>query len=121
MGDPDPVHVPDVVPDEWVASYRNELRAQRHDQLAREVTRLAESSRRDTWVLLTASGFCVLMLLVALGGLSTIAGAAGVSTTSVLVVLAAFGTCLWLVHRCRRGTSDGQRGSAQSPVTSWPW
>jgi hypothetical protein len=59
-------------------------------------------------VLLAASGFCVLMLLVALGGLSTIAGATGMSTASVLVVLAALGMCLWLVHRCRRGSrSEG--------------
>jgi hypothetical protein len=108
MRDPDQVRVPDVVPDGWVASYRSELRAQRHDQLAREMTRLVESSRRDSRVLLAASGFCVLMLVVALGGLSTIAGAAGVSTASVLVVLAAFGACLWLVHRCRRGSrSEG--------------
>jgi hypothetical protein len=108
MRDPDQVRVPEVVPDEWVASHTDELRAQRHDQLMREMTRLAESSRRDSWVLLTASGFCVLLLLVALGGLTTIADATGVSRASVLVVLAAFGACLWLVHRCRRGSrSEG--------------
>jgi hypothetical protein len=103
MRDPDQVGVPDVVPDDWVASYRDELRAQRHDQLAREMTRLVESSRRDSWALLAASGFCVLMLLVALGGVSALAGATGMSPASFLLVLAVFGTCLWLVHRCRRG------------------
>jgi hypothetical protein len=108
MRDPDQVRVPEVVPDEWVASYRNELRAQRHDHLAREVARLAESSRRGSWVLLAASGFCVLMLLVALGGVTALADATGISAASVLVVLAAFGSCLWLVHRCRRGSrSEG--------------
>lgn len=104
MRDPDRAQVPDVVPDEWVASYRNELRAQRHDQLARAMTRRAESSRRDAWALLAASGFCVLMLLVALGGVTVLAGPAGRSAASVRVLLAAFGTCLWLVHRCRRGS-----------------
>jgi Flp pilus assembly protein TadB len=105
MRDPDQVRVPDVVPDAWVTSYRSEQRARRHDQLAREITRVAESSRRDSWILLAASGLCVLMLLVALGAVTRLAG---MSVTSVLVVLAAFGTCLWLVHRCRRGSrSEG--------------
>lgn len=104
MRDPDQVRVPDVVPEEWVASYRDELRAQRHDQLEREMIRLAESSRRDSWVLLVASGFCVLMLLVALGGVTALGGATGMAGPSMLVVLAAFGACLWLVHRCRRGS-----------------
>jgi hypothetical protein len=110
MRDPDHVRVPDVVPDEWVARYRDELRAARHEQLAREVTRLAQASRRDSWALLVASGFCMLMLVVALVRLATItgpSGPSGPSVTSALAVLAAFGVCLWLVHRCRhRSGSD---------------
>jgi Flp pilus assembly protein TadB len=103
MRDPDQVRVPDVVPDEWVASYRDDRRAQRHEQLAREMTRLAESSQRDSWVLFVAGGLCLLMLLVALG-VTALAGPIGMSARPVLVVLAVFGVCLWLVGRCRRGS-----------------
>jgi hypothetical protein len=91
--------VGDPVPDD--------IRAARHDQLAREVGRLVETSRRDSWALAAASGFCVLMLVVALGGVTTIARPTGMSAAAVLVVLAGFSTCLWLVHRCRRGTPSG--------------
>jgi hypothetical protein len=104
MRDPGQVRVPDVVPDEWVTEYRDEVRAARHEQLAREVGRLIETSRRDSWVLLAASGFCVLMLVVALAGVTTVARPAGMSAGAVLVVVAAFSICLWLVHRCRRGS-----------------
>jgi uncharacterized membrane protein len=104
MRDPDRVRVPDVVPDGWVASYRDELRARRQAQLAREVTRLADSSRRDSSALLAAGGFCGLMLLVAL--VTVRGGAPGRSAVLALGVVAAFGTCLWLVHRCTAGSGS---------------
>jgi hypothetical protein len=101
MQDPEQGHVPDVVPAEWVASYRAE-RTERQLLLVNELERLERASRRDTSFLLAASWLCLLLLAVALGWVGTIARSTG-AWVPAITVLTAFASCLWFARRGQGG------------------
>lgn len=103
MHDPDQGGIPDVVPAEWVASWRDE-RTDRHVLLMDELTRLDQASRRDTSLLLAASWLCLLLLAVTLGWVGTIARSAGLWVAAI-AGLSALATCLWFVHS-GKGSED---------------
>lgn len=105
MGEPRQIRVPDRVPDDWVVHYRDELRGRRHHLLTEELARIERASRRDTSILLAANSLCVLLLIGALGWAGMTARSTGTLVT--VAVLAAFSTCLRLVHRSRARGADG--------------
>jgi hypothetical protein len=100
MQEPDQGGVPDVVPAEWVPSYRAE-RTERQVLLVNELERLDRASRRDTSFLLAASWLCLLLLAIAFGWVGTNARPAG-TWLAPTVVLSAFAPCPWLIHRAQR-------------------
>ena len=81
------MQVPDRVPEEWVAHYPDELRGRRHHLLTEELARIERASRRDTSILLAG----------ALSWAGMIARSS--ETLATVTALAAFSTCVWLVHR----------------------
>jgi|AntRauTorcE11897_2_1112592.scaffolds.fasta_scaffold31434_2 cytochrome c-type biogenesis protein CcmH/NrfG len=93
------MQAPDRVPEEWVAHYRVELRGRRHHLLTEELARIERASRRDTSILLAANSPCAILLAGALSWAGMIARSTGALVTVTVAVLAAFSTCVWLVHR----------------------
>lgn len=113
--DPEPVRIPDHVPDAWVVRYHDEWRERRDDRLAVDLARIERSMRRDTALLLGAATLCTVMLVVALGWVGAAVGLGDVEVPAlaVAVVLAAFWTCLRLVRRAARRHPRG--GTAHTP------
>lgn len=93
--------VPDHVPDEWAARYTD---PRPEDVWATRLAEIERSARSDTRWLTLAGVMCVLVLLLALGWAGLVMRAAlAQRAVTIVVIAAAFGVCLWLVHRTHRG------------------
>lgn len=92
--------VPESVPDEWTTRYADR---RSNDPWAERLAEIERNAQREMRLLIAAAAMCGVVLLVALGW-ATLALVSDVDRAAVGagVILAAFGICLWQVHRALR-------------------
>lgn len=103
--------VPDYVPDEWTTRY---AAPRPNDPWAQQLAEIERTARRETRLLTAVAAMCGVVLLVALGWtMLALVSDLDRAAVGVGVILAAFGICLWQVHRALRQ----HRRRPQSPAS----